>query len=86
MGYIDDKQRMSKKRRDVYINEVGSAMVSAWHKFLPNSKSIIFVVDITNTVQLANSLVEFFNVIYGHLLTSNASGPSASAAASDVVY
>ena len=25
----------------IYLNEVGSAMISAWHKFLQNSKSII---------------------------------------------
>ena len=66
IGLIDSgSAKMSSRRKEVYINEVGSVMVSTWSKFIVNSRSIIFVVDITNSVQLASSMVEFFNVIYG---------------------
>jgi len=70
-----DTNMLTLENRSVYVNEVGSAMISNWHKFVPDAKSIVFVVDVTNLVQLANSLVEFLTVMRGDLDTEDANKP-----------
>ena len=80
-GFDTNKLRLP-SGMEVYLNEVGSAMISTWHQFVTNSRSIMvskhtnncltcviqFVVDVSNSLQLADSLVEFLTVIYGELL------------------
>ena len=43
-GFDTNKIKISSggdKKTDVHVNEVGSAMISTWYKFISNSKSII---------------------------------------------
>lgn len=42
-------------KKDLFINEAGSAMIANWPKFWAESRSIIFVVDLANTAQLADA-------------------------------
>ena len=39
-GFDTNKLRLASKR-EVFLNEVGSAMISTWHQFISNSRSIL---------------------------------------------
>ena len=39
-GFDTNKLRLP-SGKDVFLNEVGSAMISTWHQFISNSRSII---------------------------------------------
>jgi len=54
-----DTNTITLKGREYYVNEVGSAMIGNWYKFLADTKLVLFVVDLSNSSQLAAAMVEF---------------------------
>eukprot|EP00347_Sterkiella_histriomuscorum_P000117 403377109 len=61
-----DTNTLKIDNQEYFINEVGSAMISNWHKFIHDSQSIIYIVDVQNQSQMSQSMMEFelvFNVL-----------------------
>jgi len=56
-GFDTNTLRISGK--DYFINEVGASMISNWHKYVSDTLTLIFVVDLSNHAQLSAAMVEF---------------------------
>lgn len=51
------------KKQETVIREVGGCMCPIWNSYLKDLTALIFVIDISNTLQIAASCIQFLTVL-----------------------